>query len=223
VDETLRELRRPFTPSAVKWKIQTATNNNRAGIVVAHIDARLVIERLNLVVGLHWRDEYDEFISATRCRLSVDTEDGSTIREDVGIGADPKSRVSDALKRAGVKFGIGVSVYALAQVYMEVGGGPNKLGTRRKFDRKTEKWIEVPDLTAENRGWLADKYEAWLDTPRGRGFGEPLDHGDEQDAQGIDDEGAPTELPEVEVASPEAEAERESALQRTRSLAKGGS
>jgi hypothetical protein len=219
LNEALPHLRRPFAPAAVRWKIQTATNNNRAGIVVAHIDARLVIERLNLVVGGEWHDWYEEFAGAMRCKLVV----LGTPREDVGIGADPKSRVSDALKRAGVKYGIGVSIYALAQVYMEVGGGPNKLGTRKKYDQKKKEWIEVPDLRPENRVWLADKYEAWLETPRGKSFGEPLEHGDELDAQGMDDEGAPTELPPVEASSPEAEAEREAALQRTRALAREGS
>jgi hypothetical protein len=217
LDDALPHLRRPFAPAAVRWKIQTATNNNRAGIVVAHIDARLVIERLNLVVGWSWCDQYDQFAGAMRCKLALFGQ----VREDVGLGSDPKAQVSDALKRAGVKFGIGVSIYALAQVYMDVGGGPNKLGTRKKYDRQEKEWIEVPDLRLENRGWLADKYEAWLDTPRGKGFGEPLEHGDELDAQGMDDEGAPTELPPVEASSPEAEAEREAALQETRAKAKG--
>jgi hypothetical protein len=219
LDDALPHLRRPFAPAAVKWKIQTATNQNRAGIVVAHIDARLVIERLNLVAGGAWYDRYDQFAGAMRCSLWLYGQ----AREDVGLGSDQKAQVSDALKRAGVKYGIGVSVYALAQVYMEVGGGPNKLGTRKKYDRQKKEWVEVPDLRAENREWLADRYGAWLETPRGRGFGEPLEHGDELDAQGFDDEGAPTDLPEVEVASPEAEAEREAALERTRALAQEGS
>lgn len=219
LDEALPHLRRPFAPAAVKWKIQTATNNNRAGIVVAHIDARLVIERLNLVAGGQWHDSYDQFAGAMRCRLAV----LGGVREDVGLGSDQKAQVSDALKRAGVKYGIGVSIYALAQVYMEVGGGPNKLGTRKRFDQKKKDWIEVPDLRAENREWLAEKYAEWLTTPRGQQFGEPLEHGDELDAQGMDDEGAPTELPPAEASSPEAEAEREAALQRTRALAQEGS
>jgi hypothetical protein len=163
LDEALPHLRRPFAPAAVRWKVQVATNNNRAGIVVAHIDARLVIERLNLVAGGAWYDQYDQFAGAMRCRLAVL---GGVPREDVGLGSDQKAQVSDALKRAGVKYGIGVSIYALAQVYMEVGGGPNKLGTRKKYDQKKKDWIEVPDLRAENREWLADRYAAWLETPR---------------------------------------------------------
>jgi hypothetical protein len=221
MDETLRELRRPFTPSAVRWKLQSVHRDQRGGIVVAYLDARLVIERLNTVVGLDWRDEYDEFIGATRCRLTVKTCDDpyrTVTREDVGIGNDPKSRISDALKRAGVKFGIGVSIYALAQVNMRCGGARNQLGLRKAGGK------DVPDLTLENREWLAETYERWLDTPRGQQFGEPLEHGDELGAQGFDDEGAPKDLPPVEEASsPEAEAEREAALERTRALAAGGS
>lgn len=222
MDDVLKELRRPFTASAVRWKLQSVHRDQRGGIVVAYLDARLVIERLNTVVGLDWRDEYDEFIGATRCRLTVKTFDEpyrTTTREDVGIGNDPKSRISDALKRAGVKFGIGVSIYALAQVNMRCGGARHQLGLRKAGGDK-----QVPDLTLENREWLAEKYEGWLDTPRGKQFGDPLEHGDELDAQGFDDEGAPRELPPAEPSSsPEAEAERDAALQRTRALARDGS
>lgn len=214
--EALPELRRPFAPTAVKWKIQTAVGGNKAGIVVAHIDARLVIERLNLVVAHAWADQYDEFAGAMRCRLWI----CSQVREDVGLGPDPKSRVSDALKRAGVKFGIGVSIYALKAIYMTVGAGPSKLGTREKWDAKKQAKVQVPDLTDENRDWLADRYAAWLlETDRGKSFGEPLDHGDELDAQGLDDEGAPTELPELDEGSPAAEDAREAALRKAREKA----
>lgn len=209
--EALPELRRPFAPAAVKWKIQTSVRNGAAGIVVAHIDARLVIERLNLVVAHAWADQYDEFAGAMRCRLWI----CSQVREDVGLGPDPKSRVSDALKRAGVKFGIGVSIYALSSVYMEVGAGASKLGVRENKAKNTRS----PELTAENREWLADRYGAWLETDRGKGFGEPLDHGDDDGAQGLDDEGAPTELPELDEGSPAAEDAREAALRKAREKA----
>jgi hypothetical protein len=49
--EQLRELRRPFPPEAIKFKGQSASANRNKALAVPYIDARLVIARLNHVVG----------------------------------------------------------------------------------------------------------------------------------------------------------------------------
>ena len=56
IDAALPLLRRPFSPSAVRAKVQ---NQDRAkppswGQVIRYIDARLVSERPNLVAGGRW-------------------------------------------------------------------------------------------------------------------------------------------------------------------------
>jgi hypothetical protein len=61
--DSLREaapyLRRPFTPEAIKFKVQTVFGGASGCLVVAYIDARLVIERLNLVVPDMWEAHYE--------------------------------------------------------------------------------------------------------------------------------------------------------------------
>lgn len=185
-DETvdvLTELRRPFMPAAVKWKIQTEWGSG--AIVVAHIDARLVIERLNLVVGTDWTDDYQPLGErAMWCKLTVNGQS----HKDVGLGSDEKAKVSDALKRAAVHFGIGVSVYALAAVRMEVGTGPSKLRTERRKKKQRDgsfKEVNVCVLDAANLEKLADSYAKWLEG-KGAMFGEPYEHGDQVGAQGLE-------------------------------------
>ena len=55
----IEELRRPFTPEAIKWKVQATGPKGKPstwGMVVPYIDARLVIERLDEVAPGEWGD-----------------------------------------------------------------------------------------------------------------------------------------------------------------------
>lgn len=187
-DDVLSELRRPFAPAAVKWKIQVEHNN--AVTVVAHLDARLVIERLNAVVGLGWHDAYRPMSNSWMwCDLTVLGE----TRTDCGTGADGKAQVSDSFKRAGVKWNIGVSIYAMAAVFLKRGDEPNEVRYRKK--KKGQQEIQVPLLDKRTLDWLAGAYERWITEGAGKRFGEPLDHGDQAGAMGLED-------PEPEVEEP---------------------
>lgn len=158
--EAARELRRPFTTAAVKFKPQSVTKSGKT-LCVAYIDARLVVERLNLILPHCWHDEYEPLgAKHLICRLTVD---GIT-RQDIGEGTG-KALYSDALKRAAVKFGIGVSLYAVPSMLL-----PGKVE------------YLYPD-SAEYRN-LRAHYTRWLDQHGRQAFGEPLDHGDVEDAQG---------------------------------------
>jgi hypothetical protein len=164
----LPHLRRPFTAEAVKFKVQTAWQGG--GMVVAYIDARLVIERLNAVAGEGWSARYEPAGQGLMwCHLDV----FGTVRSDIGAGQGQgsmatKATVSDALKRAAVHFGIGVSVYAMSRAVLDANTSPtgNQLKAKKKTIQGKEKW------TAE----LTPGAEAWL-----------RDHGDEIGAQGADD------------------------------------
>src|SRR3954462_15268110 len=83
--EILMDLRRPFTPDAVRFKIQSGGVNKRGekskALIGAYIDARLVIERLNHVVGLDWSTAYQKVAGGLACQLPV----LGTTRTDVGV------------------------------------------------------------------------------------------------------------------------------------------
>src|SRR4051794_7079909 len=165
--EAARDLRRPIAPTEVRFKVQAVRWTGRgqeksasAAQVVAYIDARTVIARLNLLFPGAWRADTDALplemrltrrnadgaltaIRLTdqgevkaddtlyyRCRVTI----GAAVFEDVGAGEDPKAAYSDAIKRAAVRAGIGESLYAMDSPWLRVGGahGPLRVSPARK-------------------------------------------------------------------------------------------
>lgn len=166
-------LRRPFTTAAVKFKVQSTwpKDNPTGGLVVAYIDARLVVERLNHVCPHLWFDAYEPTQGGLMCHLTVD---GLT-RRDVGEGTG-KALHSDALKRAAVKFGVGVSLYAIPQSFIGTQDGSAK-------EKRSNKGPTLV-LTDSGERAIRQRYAQWLAQTGIQAFGAPLDHGDVEGAQG---------------------------------------
>jgi antitoxin component of MazEF toxin-antitoxin module len=175
--EALALLRAPFAPDAVKWKVQTKAKDESGAMVVAYIDSRLVVDRLNHVVGGDWFDEYEPVLGRSRdgqviqrgleCRLTV----LGVQRRDVGTAADdaaggPKALYSDALKRTAVKFGVGASIYMLPKVWLKGDA------LRRGRDNK------IAGIADGAQKRLQAQYDGWLQAIGIEKFGEVIDHGD---------------------------------------------
>jgi hypothetical protein len=164
------ELRRPFPADVVRWKIQTTSANSAQ--IIAYIDARIAIERLNHVTP-HWSDRYEQVSpTAMRCYLSV----LDVTREDVGFAEGRedirmKALYSDALKRAAVKFGVGISIYSLPVVRMRFGSGDDELDTYQNNAGKT-----VPVIRPRNEKNLRQRYAAWLERVGVPVFGAVIRH-----------------------------------------------
>lgn len=173
-------LRKPFTPQAVKFKVQTTYGGDASGpaggMIVAYIDARLVVERLNHVCPHLWFDEYQALEGGKlMCRLTVD----GISRRDIGEGYAGKGLYSDALKRAAVKFGVGVSLYAVPKIFLKVTDGHLKVinaGAKKSAA-----------LTDNGEGRCRELYAAWLDATGSTQFGQPIDHGDVEESVGDTD------------------------------------
>lgn len=178
-----RELRRPFGPMALQWKIQTQWPRDAritGGLIVCYIDRPLVVDRLNVLVPHLWNDEFvDLERDHTLCRLTID----GVTREDVGEGRTLKARRSDALKRAAVHFGVGVSLARIPKSRLQVANG--HLDVRSYQTSSGERF--AAEITQKGLDYLRDRYGNWLDKVGERTFGPPLDHGDLGDAQGDDD------------------------------------
>src|SRR3954454_21744302 len=198
--EAARDLRRPISPDEVRFKVQAVRWTKRDGQdkvataaqVVAYIDARTVVARLNLLFPGAWKAPTDALplemrltrrnadgtltpIRLTdqgevkadhtlyyRCRLQI----AEAAFEDVGAGEDPKADYSDAIKRAAVRAGIGESLYAMDTPWLRIGDAENQLRVNR---------AGKPYLDDRTTRWLRGMYEAWL-TRAGAIFGEPLPH-----------------------------------------------
>jgi hypothetical protein len=117
----IKDLAKPFPKDAVHWRVQGKPyqgKNGWAAMALAYIDARDVMDRLDEVCGPDgWQDSYVETASGrVICTLSIRTESGWVSKSD-GAGGTAveaeKGGISDALKRAAVKWGIGRYLYRL--------------------------------------------------------------------------------------------------------------
>jgi hypothetical protein len=104
ISEHYKELLAPFPPERVKARKQS-------GITLHYIDARTVMDRLDETVGPdNWSDNYRELDGRIICELTVLGVTKMDGAEDSKIEAK-KGGLSDAFKRAAVKFGIGRYLY----------------------------------------------------------------------------------------------------------------
>jgi len=106
---TLEMLKSPFSKSELKWR------QGRGGMQLAYIDARCAMKRLDDVVGIDgWQDSYKSLEGRTVCELSLKIN-GAWITKTDGAGdtniEGEKGGLSDAFKRAAVKFGVGRYLY----------------------------------------------------------------------------------------------------------------
>lgn len=120
----LAQLKQPFDPKFVKWRVGATNADKTKGIALAYIDSREVKKRFDEVCGIaNWRNRLvpvtDGFIS--EIDIKIDDEwvtrsnaAGYTKVESVKGGA------SDAFKRAGSTWGVGHYLYYLPNVWVKV-------------------------------------------------------------------------------------------------------
>lgn len=116
------DLAAEFPRDAISWRSQSLTKDGDKALALAYIDARDVMRRLDEVVGPeNWQDRYEVHGDKTICYLSIKVEQGSFEKPyewvtkadgagDTQVEAE-KGSISDAFKRAAVKWGIGRYLY----------------------------------------------------------------------------------------------------------------
>jgi hypothetical protein len=122
--ELFARLAHPFAADEVGWKPQTVSKDQTKALAICFIDARAVMDRLDEVLGpMGWEDRYEILPDGCAvCSLRVRAAPGGewVTKTDVGGPSDQKdpgdrrkAALSDALKRAAVKLGIGRYLYRL--------------------------------------------------------------------------------------------------------------
>lgn len=160
------KLSAPFPPEAIHWRAQSVTDKNGgAALALAYLDARDVMDRLDSAVGPeNWRDSYEETAKGRLlCTLSIRVSSEWISKSDGAGNTDvegEKGAISDALKRAAVKWGIGRYLYDLGNVW-----APCELSEAKKW----RKWKpEARDTFAKAlaalrpTGPINDKTRDWL-------------------------------------------------------------
>jgi len=180
-------LRRPFDLYAVQFRALDGSKGERLNCA-AYITARTVIDRLNLVCPHLWEEPRYELVpGGLRCDLTIDGLTRSDVGWSGGTGnaMQLKALYSDAFKRAAVKFGVGVSLYALPRLVLLVEAGD---AWSKAVQGKTDKFgnqLYRYGITPKGMNSLRARYELWLD---GQQFGEPLGHGHVEGSEDPEDE-----------------------------------
>lgn len=181
------KLLEPFDPMDIEWRIQQSglSKGKKWAMVLAYVTNRAIMERLDDVFGIEgWQNEYQFMpdggvVCGLKCRVmltgsTVATYQGKPVKSDTSYewitkydGADKtaieatKGGLSNAMKRAGVQWGIGRYLYRLdttfvtliegsgateddITVYVKEFNGDKSLGGRHHFKRPKLPGFAIP-------------------------------------------------------------------------------
>ena len=116
-DALLRQLKEPFDPNFIKWRVGQITKDKSKASALAYLDAREVYKRLDDVCGIGgWQDKIVEMNGGFICELSVLIDNVWVTKSDAADFTDIESikgGASSALKRAAAVWGVGRYLYYL--------------------------------------------------------------------------------------------------------------
>jgi hypothetical protein len=122
-DALLRQLKEPFNPNFIKWRIGQVSKDGSKATAFAYLDAREVYKRLDDVCGLGgWQDKISEMKDGFICELSILIDGKWVTKSDAADFTDMeaiKGGASSAIKRAAAVWGIGRYLYYLPVVWVK--------------------------------------------------------------------------------------------------------
>lgn len=121
-----KQLAAPFPAHLVQWKPGAFSRDKKRALMMAHLDARAVMDRLDALCPEAWSFDWEPVhgteVPTAKGRLTI----LGVTRCDVGVGdagdsfnAKMKGAVSDALKRCAVHFGVGRYLYDLPRTWAD--------------------------------------------------------------------------------------------------------
>ena len=144
----LSQLKQPFPEKDINWRVQSCgiSNGKPWAMVLAYIDSRAVMDRLDDVAGTeNWQDEVNSLENGkTFCKLSIKIDNEWVTKTGVAGETNieaAKGGASDALKRAGVKWGIGRYLYHLDENFADCTTDKKRGNKWHKAKTKNNKYI----------------------------------------------------------------------------------
>jgi hypothetical protein len=151
--ELFDALASPFPAESIDWRVGSTTSDKSKGMALAYIDARVVMDRLDSVCGPDgWQNNYSPSgNAAVVCNIGILMPNGEWIWKSDGAGHTDveaeKGMLSDAFKRAAVRFGIGRYLYDLDSPWVE-------LDDKRRIKPGEQKRLaEIHDAAVAKIGW----------------------------------------------------------------------
>lgn len=127
MSDIFEQLASPFDPSEVDWRVGSVTGKDTKeprGMALAYVDARTVMDRLDTVCGpAGWQNRYVMEGAKTVCEIGIKCGDEWVWKADGAGDSDveaEKGALSDAFKRAAVRWGIGRYLYNLKSPWVPV-------------------------------------------------------------------------------------------------------
>ncbi len=125
------QLSAPFPPHLISWRVGATNKEKTKGLALAFIDARDVMRRLNEVVGpASWQNRYPHANGKTVCEIGIlirhQNRESEWVWKADGAGDSDveaeKGALSDAFKRAAVRWGIGLYLYDISSPWVAIEG-----------------------------------------------------------------------------------------------------
>lgn len=159
----IKHLFAEFPKEDIHWRSQSLTKDGDKALALAYVDARDVMDRLDDVCGAeNWQDRYEVHGGKTICYLSIKIgEEWITKADGAGdtqVEAE-KGSLSDAFKRAAVKWGIGRYLYDLPTPWVPC--DTYEAGGKKRFSNfKESPWNYIRSNTSsaeQKRIWESMK------------------------------------------------------------------
>lgn len=159
-DTLLKQLKNPFDPKFVKWRVGATNKEKTKGIALAYIDSREVMKRLDEVCGVeNWRDRYVPVNEGFICEIDIKIGEEWITRSNAAgyTKVEPiKGGASDAFKRAASTWGVGRYLYYMPSVWVDIKAAGNSYVLAEipelpdwAIPGEVEKWEDVAELELE--------------------------------------------------------------------------
>jgi len=156
--ELFDHLSAPFPTEVISWRVGATNKGKTSGMALAYIDARDLMDRLDAVVGFEcWQNRYTHTATKTVCEIGI-LISGNWVWKADGAGdtdyeAD-KGALSDAFKRAGVRWGIARYLYGMKTPWVSI----EQKGRSAVITSEGVKSLNaVHELMAKNIGFKGNK------------------------------------------------------------------
>jgi hypothetical protein len=124
--ELFNNLSAPFPIEFIEWRIGSTTGDKSKGMALCYVDARAVMERLDSACNPGgWQCNYSQGVGGSIiCNIGLRMQEGDWVWKADGAGATDvegeKGALSDAFKRAAVRWGVGRYLYDLKAPWVEI-------------------------------------------------------------------------------------------------------
>jgi hypothetical protein len=144
------ELSAPFPADYIDWRIGSTNKDKTKGLPLCYIDARAAMDRLDTIVGpANWQCQYTQAGTIMICAIGIKFG-GDWVWKQDGAGATDfegeKGAMSDAFKRAAVRWGVGRYLYDIKAPWVEIEGQRIPPAARKNLD-------EVYEQAIQRMGW----------------------------------------------------------------------